>query len=88
MTSMALKHIGNVDDYDIADALNAFVRNITSDDVTVEFTGGVASIRGRVASLTASRAIEDLIVAHDGVTSVLNHLVVAPLGVAPHVRPV
>jgi len=77
---MSIKHIGNLDDMDIEDAINAFLRSALplDDDVQVEFSQGAATIRGRVRSLTAARAIEDLVVAHDGVQYVINHLVIAP----------
>jgi osmotically-inducible protein OsmY len=74
---MSRKHIGNVDDYDIADALNAFVRNATGEDITVEFAGGIASLIGRVSSAQARLAIVDLVAAHDGVESVVNNLTLA-----------
>ena len=84
---MNLKHIGNVDDLDVGEALSAFVRNAMPDDVTVEFADGAASLSGSVSSLRSSRAIEDLIMAHEGVLSVVNNLVVRPQGVAHHVQP-
>jgi osmotically-inducible protein OsmY len=73
---VSLKHIGNVDDYDVAEALTAFVRNATSDDISVEFAAGAATISGRVSSAQTRRAIEDLIAAHEGVEYVVNNLVV------------
>jgi osmotically-inducible protein OsmY len=74
--AMSLKHIGNVDDYDVAEALTAFARNATGEDVHVEFAAGAATISGRVASAQARRAIEDLIAAHEGVESVVNALLI------------
>jgi hypothetical protein len=75
---VSLKHIGNVNDYDVADALNAFARRVAGEAVTVDFTAGAATLSGRVASDQARRALEDLIAAHEGVESVVNDLVVAP----------
>ena len=75
---MSLKHIGNVNDYDVADALSAFARRVAGDAVTVEFAAGAASLSGYVASEQARRALEDLIAAHEGVESVVNNLIVAP----------
>ena len=77
---MSIKHIGNLDDMDVEDAINDFIRNALplDGDVRVEFAAGVATIWGRTQSLTAARAIEDLVMAHDGVQSVINNLVVAP----------
>jgi osmotically-inducible protein OsmY len=80
---MNLKHIGNVNDYDVADALNAFVRHAGHDDVTVEFAAGVASLHGRVASARARLALTELIGAHDGVESVVDHLAVTRPESAP-----
>jgi osmotically-inducible protein OsmY len=74
---MSLKHIGNVDDYDILDALNAFVRSATPNHVSVEFADGVASLYGSVPSAPARRALEDLVMAHEGVVSVVNNIVLA-----------
>ena len=73
---VSLRHIGNVNDYDVADALTAFARRTAGDDVTIEFAAGAATITGRVASPQARRAIEDLIAAHEGVESVVNNLLV------------
>lgn len=78
---MKITHIGNEHDLDVAAALNAFVRSATRDDVTVEFTSGVASISGWVSSQTALRAVEDLVLAHEGVLSVVNNLTVQPQSV-------
>jgi len=75
---VSLKHIGNVNDYDIADALGEFARRIAGDGITVEFAAGVASLSGRVASAQARLALEDLIAAHEGVDSVVNNLVIVP----------
>ena len=75
---MSLKHIGNVDDGDVADALTLFARRVAGDRVTVEFAAGTASLSGAVASADARRALEDLVAAHEGVDSVVNDLVVAP----------
>jgi len=75
---MNINHIGNVNDLDVTAALNAFVRNAMPDGVAVEFAGGVASLSGCVSSPKSSRAIEDLILAHEGVLSVVNNLVVEP----------
>ncbi len=75
---MNVNHIGNVNDLDVTVALNAFVRNAMPDGVAVEFAGGVASLSGCVSSPKSSRAIEDLILAHEGVLSVVNNLVVQP----------
>jgi hypothetical protein len=84
---MNLKHIGNVNDYDVADALNAFVRNAGHAEVTVEFAAGVASLYGRVPSARARLALAELIGAHEGVESVVDHLAVTQPESAP-VRPV
>jgi osmotically-inducible protein OsmY len=83
---MSLRHIGNMDDYDVADALTAFARHATAEDVAVDFASGVASLRGHVASAKASRALEDLILAHEGVDIVVNNLVIQRANVAspPH----
>ena len=78
---MSLKHIGNVNDYDVADALNAFAHRTAGDGVVVEFGAGVAMLSGSVASAEARRALEDLIAAHEGVESVVNNIVVAPAAV-------
>ena len=75
---MNITHIGNANDPDVTAALNAFVRNAMPDGVAVEFAGGVASLSGCVSSPTSSSAIEDLILAHEGVLSVVNNLVVQP----------
>ena len=81
---MTRKHIGNLDDSDIGDALMAFARNVTGDDVSVTFADGVAVLSGRVRSATARQAIEDLVAAHDGVSSVENNMVVtAPAPASP-----
>jgi len=87
---MSLKHIGNLDDTDLAEALNAFVRNATGEDVTTEFAAGVASLSGRVRSESARRAIEDLVMAHEGVLSVVNNITVFTPEIAPRpgTRPV
>ena len=79
---MNVNHIGNVNDLDVTAALNAFVRNAMPDGVAVEFAGGVASLSGCVSSPKSSRAIEDLILAHEGVLSVVNNLAVRPRAVA------
>ncbi len=84
---MNRKHIGNVDDFDVGEALSAFIRNATPDDVTVEFADGVASLSGSVSSPRSSRAIEDLILAHEGVMSVVNNLAVRPRVAAQRVQP-
>ena len=48
-------------------------------DVRVEYHAGVVTIAGQVASATQRQAIEDLLLAHDGVESVVSELrVVAP----------
>ena len=78
---MKITHICNEHDLAVADALNAFVRNAMPDDVTIEFASGVASISGSVSSRRSSSAIEDLILAHEGVLSVVNNLVMQPQGV-------
>lgn len=82
MGNMSIKHIGNLDDQDVEEALNDFLRNALplDHDVSVEFGSGVATIRGSVASLTAAQAIEELVMAHDGVESVINHLALAGAG--------
>jgi osmotically-inducible protein OsmY len=78
--TVSLKHIGNVNDYDVADALTAFARRVAGDGVTVEFAAGAASLSGAVASAEARRALEDLIAAHEGIDSVVNNLAVTPEG--------
>jgi osmotically-inducible protein OsmY len=80
---MSLKHIGNLDDTDVAEALAAFLRSATGEDVSVEFAAGVASLTGRVRSATARRAIEDLVMAHEGVQSIVNNITVAAPETAP-----
>jgi osmotically-inducible protein OsmY len=81
---MNLKHIGNGYDSDMVDALNAFIRNATTEDVRVEFDSGNVSLTGTVSSATARQAIEDLVKAHEGVEFVVNSLVVAePMAVRP-----
>jgi hypothetical protein len=75
--TVSLKHIGGLNDYDVADALNAFARRVVGDGVSVEFAAGVASLLGTVPSEQARLAIEDLIAAHEGVESVVNNLLVA-----------
>ena len=89
MSAMSLKHIGNLDDTDIAEALSAFLRNATGEDVSVEFVAGVASLSGRTRTANARRAIEDLVMAHEGVLSVVNNIAVAALETAtrPSSRP-
>jgi osmotically-inducible protein OsmY len=71
-----------MNDLDVTAALNAFVRNAMADGVAVEFAGGIASLSGHVSSPTSRRAIEDLTLAHEGVLSVVNKLVVRPQAVA------
>lgn len=83
---MKRKHISTISDTDVCDALNAFVRNAMPEGVTVEFADGVASLSGSVSRRQSRRAIEDLIMAHDGVLSVVNNLVVQPHRVAEHVQ--
>jgi osmotically-inducible protein OsmY len=81
---MSLKHIGNGYDSDMTDALNAFIRNATTEDVRVDFDAGTASLSGRVSSATARQAVEDLVKAHEGVEFVVNSLVVdEPAAVRP-----
>jgi len=74
---VSLKHIGGLNDYDVADALNAFARRVAGDSVSVEFAAGAASLHGSVPSEQARLALEDLIAAHEGVESVVNNLLVA-----------
>jgi osmotically-inducible protein OsmY len=64
------------DDRCLNDALRAFVRAAAQGDVSVEYAAGVASLRGSVTSFTARAAVEDLVAAHEGVESVVNHLIV------------
>ena len=73
---VSLKHIGNVNDYDVADALSEFARRVAGDGVAVEFAAGVASLSGHVVSAQTRLVLEDLIAAHEGVDSVVNNLVV------------
>ena len=81
---MSIKHIGNLDDMDIEAALNDFVRHAMplDSDVSVQFGEGIASLHGTVPSLTVAQAIEDLVLAHDGVQSVINGLSLAPVSKA------
>ena len=78
MRRMSRRHIGNLDDYDVGEALSAFVRNVLGEDVEVHFAEGVAALSGTVRTPAARRAIEDMAMAHDGVMSVVNNIVVAP----------
>jgi osmotically-inducible protein OsmY len=72
------------DDLALTDAVTAFLRRIACADVSIEVASGVASLHGNVTSQTARTAIEDLVMAHDGVRVVINHLVVAPAaGIVP-----
>jgi osmotically-inducible protein OsmY len=65
-----------LDDHLLTTAVEAFLRNVACGDVSVLCRGGVASLRGSVPSRIASMAVEDLVLAHDGVRSVQNLLVV------------
>jgi osmotically-inducible protein OsmY len=64
------------DDRSVTEALETFLQNASCDHVSVQCRDGVASLRGNVPSDTARTAIEDLVLAHDGVRSVENRLVV------------
>jgi hypothetical protein len=75
---MTLARSPLTDDHVLADALGTFLRHASCGDVTVQCRGGVVSLRGIVPSHTARTAAEDLVLAHDGVRSVQNHLVVDP----------
>jgi osmotically-inducible protein OsmY len=50
--------------------------------VHLELSGGVVTLRGEAPSSTAAQAIADLLLAHDGVESVVNLIAVgrAPVG--------
>ncbi len=68
----------------IAEALRAFVYALgpAAVNVRVEYRAGVVTVAGQVASATQKQAIEDLLLAHDGVESVASELrVVADGGV-------
>jgi osmotically-inducible protein OsmY len=75
---MSIKHIGNLDDHDIEEGLNDFLRGALGGEYTVsaEYAAGVATLRGIVPSETAARAAADLVLAFDGVDSVVNLVVV------------
>jgi osmotically-inducible protein OsmY len=75
---MTLDHGRVPDDRSLTNAITAFLRGAARGSVLVECTAGNASLRGNVRSRTARTAIEDLVLAHDGVRSVDNHLVVDP----------
>jgi osmotically-inducible protein OsmY len=69
------------DDDAIAEALRTFVCALGPGavDVRVEYCAGVVTVAGQVASATQRQAIKDLLLAHDGVESVVSELsVVAP----------
>ncbi|MEX0750820.1 MAG: hypothetical protein WD359_08420 [Dehalococcoidia bacterium] len=55
-------------------ALTRFAHSVVGDGVTVDYRGGIASIRGRVASATQARALEDLIRHHDEVSGIESEL--------------
>ena len=76
---MSIKHIGNLDDQDIEDGLNDFLQGAVPAEysVTVEFAAGAATLRGVVPSESAARAVADLVLAHEGVESVVNLVVAA-----------
>jgi osmotically-inducible protein OsmY len=78
---MSIKHIGNLNDQDIEDGLNAFLLSAVPEDyaVAVEFASGAATLRGVVPSESAARAVADLVLAHDGVESVINLVVTAAI---------
>lgn len=72
-----------VDDDAIAEALRAFVCALgpAAAEVRVEYAAGAVTLAGAVASATQRQAIEDLLLAHDGVESVVSELRVAARGV-------
>lgn len=68
----------------IAEALRTFVCALgpAAVDVRVDYRAGVVTVTGQVASDTQRQAIEDLLLAHDGVESVVSELCVVASGVA------
>lgn len=71
------------DDDDVAEALRTFVCALgpAAADVRVEYRAGVVTVAGHVASETQRQTIEDLLLAHDGVESVVSKLCVVAPGV-------
>ena len=72
------------DDDAIAEALRVFVCALgpAAAEVRVEYRAGVVTVAGQVASATRRQAIEDLLLAHDGVERIASELrVVADGGV-------
>ena len=79
-----IEAVENREELDLEAALNDFVRHAMplDSDVSVQFGQGIASLHGTVPSLTVAQAIEDLVLAHDGVQSVINGLSLAPVSKA------
>ena len=72
------------DDDAIAEALRVFVCALgpAAAEVRIEFHAGAVTVAGVVASAVQRQGIEDLLLAHDGVASVVSELrVVADSGV-------
>jgi osmotically-inducible protein OsmY len=71
------------DDDAIAEALRTFVCGLgpAAAEVRVEYRAGVVTVAGQVPSATQRQAIEDLLLTHDGVESVVSELCVAAPGV-------
>ena len=72
------------DDDAIAEALRVFVCALgpAAAEVRIEFHAGAVTVAGVVASAVQRQGIEDLLLAHDGVESVVSELrVVADSGV-------
>jgi osmotically-inducible protein OsmY len=66
-------------DAQVEEALNAYVRRSLQPraaPVVVQYQGGLVQVSGQVASASESQAIEDLLRWHDGVSEVVNRLVV------------
>lgn len=74
-------------DTEVARALSEYVQramNLPRGAITVEYSAGVASLSGSVATATQAQAIEELVRWHDQVSNVVNRLRVAPsIGMHP-----
>lgn len=60
----------------LTQAIDAFVARASAGDIRVECKDGVATLHGTVRSHSARTALEDLVLAHEGVRSVDNLLMV------------
>ena len=76
-------HAPVTDDRAVAEALRSFVCALgaATTDVRVEYASGVVRLTGAVETATQRQAVEDLVRAHDGITSVICELRVASPGV-------